>query len=164
MYHTINSYTQAKALGIKIMCEALKKYTSQQLAAHFDIDGTLLDDTPKGLYVEGRTTYLKPIKSIVDLSQWARRHNIKVVIITARPNTPHNILWTRKNLQRANIHYDQLLFLKSTDDPAKFKPLVKKSLSAVFKYRFVLSVGDREVDVAGPVSVSGIGIKLPTRT
>lgn len=164
MYFTIDSYVEAKAKGIQIMKDALRKYPGVQCALFADIDGTLLMDTPNGQYKEGNTVYLKPIKSIVDLTRWARLHGIKVVIITARPNTPATVVWTRKNLARADVFYDQLLFLKSSDDPAKFKPLVKKSLRDLFRYKFVLSVGDRMVDVAGPESVSGIGIKLPTKT
>lgn len=163
MIFAINSYVEAKAKSIEVMRDAIKKYPGVQLACHIDIDGTLLMDTPNGQYKENGTVYLKPIKSIVDVSRWARLHNIKVVIITARPNTPANVLWTRKNLARAGVHYDQLFFLKASDDPAKFKPLVKKSLTGLFRYKFVCSIGDAKVDVIGGYNVSGVGIKLRSR-
>lgn len=164
MIYAIDSYVQAKAKAIDIMRDALKRYPNKQLAIFLDIDGTLLMDTPNGQYKEANgTVYLKPIRSIVDVATWAHLHNIKVVIITARPNTRSTILWTRKNLARAGVHYDQLLFLKPTDDPSKFKPLVKKSLADLFGYRFVLSIGDAKVDVIGGYNVSGVAIKLRSR-
>jgi predicted secreted acid phosphatase len=163
MIYAIDSYVQAKAKAIEAMRDALKRYPNQQLAAMIDIDGTLLMDTPNGQYKENGTVYLKPIRSIVDVATWAHLHQIKVVIITARPNTKSTVLWTRKNLARAGVHYDQLLFLKPSDDPSKFKPIVKKSLSSLFGYKFVVSIGDAKVDVIGGYNVSGVAIKLRSR-
>ena len=159
-----DSYVKAKATAITLMKDWLLKHSGKQGAVMLDIDGTLLMDTPNGEYKENGVTYLKPIKSITDIAKWARMHNIKVVIITARPNTKSTVLWTRKNLARAGVYYDHLLFLKSTDNPETFKPLVKKALTSMFKFKFICSVGDRPVDVIGGMTVSGVGIKLPQRT
>jgi len=159
----LDSYVKAKATAIGLMKDWLLKHSGKQGAIMLDVDGTMLMDTPNGEYKENGVTYLKPIKSIVDIAKWARLHNIKVVIITARPNTKSTVLWTRKNLARVGVNYDHLLFLKATDNPDTFKPLVKKALASMLKFKFILSVGDRPVDVMGGMNISGVGIKLPSR-
>ena len=159
----LDSYVKAKATAIALMKDWLLKHSGKQGAIMLDIDDTLLNSGSGGEYKESGVTYLKPIKSITDIAKWARLHNVKVVIITARPNTKSTVLWTRKNLARAGVGYDHLLFLKSTDNPDNFKPLVKKALASMLKLKFILSVGDRPVDVMGGMNVSGVGIKLPSK-
>ena len=163
MIMRIDSYVKAKAAAIMIMKDWIRKHPGKQGAVMLDIDGTLLMDTPNGEYKENNVTYLRPIKSIVDVAKWARMHNLTLVIITARPNTRNTVLWTRKNLARVGVHYDHLLFLKSDDNPETFKPLVKKALTSMLKLKFILSIGDRPVDVMGGQNVSGIGIQLPSK-
>ena len=159
MIKRFRSYDVARTTGVSYLTRLLRsaKVPRRQLAVHFDIDGTLLDESKE--YKKKGTEYLAPITPIVELLKWCRMQGLFVVIITARPNNKATVDWTRDNLKQQGIGYDMLLFLQNHDDPETFKSKVKKQLSEFKKLKFIMSVGDRMVDVDGPYA--GFGIKLP---
>lgn len=95
-------------------------------AVMFDIDDTLIK------------TDGTPIPQIIDLLRRSKMAGYRVVIITARPGYPENVMWTKRQLASKGITYDELYFC-----PPHMKSLVKRRLG----YNFLLSVGDQPTDL-----------------
>jgi hypothetical protein len=104
----------------------------------FDIDDTLI-------YTDG-----SPVPEMIKLYRFCAALGYNMVIITARPYSIDNAIWTRQQLARFDIVPDRLILT-----PAQNKTKVKKML----KFNFVLSVGDQYTDLGG----SQYWIKLPAR-
>ena len=105
-------------------------------AVMFDIDDTLI-------YRDGT-----PVPEMMKLYRFCATLGYNMVIITARPYSIENAIWTRQQLAKFDIVPDRLILT-----PASNKTKVKKML----KLNFVLSVGDQYTDLGG----SQYWIKLP---
>lgn len=117
----------------------------------FDIDDTLLDASgPR----------LKKIKQIIELLNLAKRHNLLILIITARDSK--FLKETKDDLRRHKIYYDMLFLRNKEDDFYEFKAKLKEELANKHGVHTILSVGDNFWDISG--SYSGYGIKLPNQT
>ena len=128
-----DDYSQARIYG-KSVIDSVPK--TNKTAVMFDIDGTLLRGP-------------NPIAPIIELCNYAKSKKIKVVIITARPDIEYSRTFTRNQLNKHGIKYDQLFFCP---------PDEKKVLKETLDLDFILSVGDLWTDIDG--SNSGKGIKL----
>lgn len=96
-------------------------------AIMFDIDDTLIDS---------RTG--KPIKDVVDVLNYCKKLDYKIIIITARPNTEESIIFTKLQLKNLNIYHDGLYFM-----PPQAKGYFKRYSS----YRYFMSFGDMDTDL-----------------
>jgi len=104
-------------------------------AVMFDIDDTLI-------FTNGRAN-----KPIINLLHYCSHLGYSVVIITARPNVIWMREFTKWQLKRYSIVYDELLFIR-----AELKGKAKK-LSG---YNYILSVGDMDTDLTN----SAFGLKI----
>ena len=129
-----DEYDSFRDYGKRIIDET--KIT-KKTAVMFDIDNTLLHGP-------------QPIKPMIELCNYAKSKNIKVIIITARPQMDYSQILTRKQLAKHGIMYDQLFFC-----PAVQKKTLKESLDV----DFILSVGDAWTDVDGKNSGKIIKLK-----
>ena len=78
----------------------------------FDIDDTLI-----------RQSDGKPIPSIVDLLRRCQMAGYRIVIITARPGYPKNVMWTHRQLATKGIHFDEIYFCYVSDNFTRSKRL-----------------------------------------
>ena len=69
-------------------------------AVMFDIDDTLI-------YADKAGT---PIPEMITLFHACKSRGYKMVIITARPEYPSNVLFTKEELSMNGIYYDELYF------------------------------------------------------
>ena len=104
-------------------------------AVMFDIDDTLI-------FTNGRAN-----KPIINLLHYCSHLGYSIVIITARPDRIWMHQFTKWQLKKYNIIYDELLFI-----PAELKGKAKK-LSG---YNYILSVGDMDTDLTN----SAFGLKI----
>ena len=133
-------------LGISITDHDKYKFHGQALidkstitsksAVMFDIDNTLIN-------IHGG------IQPIIELCHYAKSKNIKIILITARPDLSYIKLITHRQLKKHNIPCDELYFCS---------PSQKKNLKQHIAYDFIFSVGDLDTDVDG--DHSGVPIKL----
>ena len=96
-------------------------------AVMFDIDDTLISSTTG-----------KRIEEVYEIYKKTKRMGYKIVIVTARPFFPENVIRTHAQLRDFNIKYDELVFA-SPENKGRYK---RKS-----KYNFILSVGDMDTDL-----------------
>ncbi len=104
-------------------------------AVMFDIDDTLI-------FTNGRAN-----KPIINLLHYCSHLGYSIVIITARPGFVWMREFTKWQLKRYNITYDELLFI-----PAELKGEAKASSG----YNYILSVGDMDTDLTN----SAFGLKI----
>jgi len=104
-------------------------------AVMFDIDDTLI-------FISGRAN-----KPIINLLHYCSHLGYTIVIITARPDRIWMHQFTKWQLKRYNIIYDELLFI-----PAELKGEAKASSG----YNYILSVGDMDTDLTN----SAFGLKI----
>mgnify|MGYP001214159105 FL=1 len=104
-------------------------------AVMFDIDDTLI-------FTNGRAN-----KPIINLLHYCSHLGYSIVIITARPDVVWMREFTKWQLKRYNITYDELLFI-----PAELKGEAKASSG----YNYILSVGDMDTDLTN----SAFGLKI----
>ena len=97
----------------------------------FDIDDTLISANTR-----------QPIQSIVQLLHTSKILGYKIIIITSRH--PSSREYTNLQLGGFGIFPDALEFC-----PAREKTRLKKVLSIIHNYTFVLSVGDLPTDLGG---------------
>ena len=129
----VKNYDDAHTRGKRIIDDTV---VNDKTAVMFDIDNTL---------IRGPI----PCPSIISLCNYAKSMNIKVILITARPNYAKIRSFTERQLRKHGILYDQLFFC-----PPESKKILKKDL----KLDFIFSVGDNWTDVDG--SHGGESIKL----
>tara|TARA_B100000683_G_C12214980_1_gene442447 strand:- start:32 stop:478 length:447 start_codon:yes stop_codon:yes gene_type:complete len=120
----LDAYIKYQDLGERLIRNTAINPNS---AVMFDIDQTLID----------RHHSIQPI---IDLCNYAKSRGIKVILITARPDTKLSNIITKKQLKSHGIQYDELYF-----SPADRKKVLKKQLG----YDFIFSVGDLPTDVDG---------------
>lgn len=96
-------------------------------AVMFDIDDTLITS------LSGRR-----IEPVYNIYKHMKRAGYKIIIVTARPPFPANVMWTKNQLKRHGITYDELVFASAAD-----KGFYKRTS----KYNFILSVGDMDTDL-----------------
>ena len=96
-------------------------------AVMFDIDDTLIS-----------TRTGRVIPDVYNLYLNAKNLGYKIVIITARPNIPGVVGFTKWQLGNIGVQYNTLVFA----DP-EGKSLYKRQS----KYNFILSVGDQDWDL-----------------
>lgn len=96
-------------------------------AVMFDIDDTLITS------LSGQR-----IEPVYNIYKQVKRMGYKIIIVTARPMFNANVLWTKNQLKRNGITYDQLVFASAQD-----KGFYKRTSG----YNFVLSVGDMDTDL-----------------
>lgn len=106
-------------------------------AVMFDIDDTLLS-----------TSGSHPIREMLSLYKFAEMIGYKMIIITARPYSEENRLWTTRQLLEIGINPYNIYFV-----PPQEKGPLKKKLGL----NFVLSVGDQWTDLTDTEKL----IKLP---
>ena len=101
-------------------------------AVMFDIDDTLLRLTPP--------TYdtVHPIREMISLYKFAEMIGYKMVIITARPYSEENGLWTYRQLLEIGINPYTIYYAS---------PLEKGDYKNAIGLNFVLSVGDQWTDL-----------------
>jgi len=104
-------------------------------AVMFDIDDTLI-------FTNGRAN-----KPIINLLHYCSHLGYSIVIITARPDRIWMHQFTKWQLKKYNIIYDELLFI-----PAEFKGEAKASSG----YNYILSVGDMDTDLTNTM----FGLKI----
>ena len=129
----VKSHSDALLTGKRIIDDT---DVTDKTAVMFDIDNTL---------VRGPL----PCPSIIELCNYASSKNIKVILITARPNYARIRSFTERQLRKHGILYDQLFFCP---------PDTKKRLKQDLGLEFIFSVGDSWTDVDG--SHGGKSIKL----
>lgn len=105
-------------------------------AVMFDIDDALIR-------VDGT-----PIREMITLYKFAEMLGYIMIIITARPYSNSNSMWTARQLLKFGINPVNLYFT-----PARLKGDAKRELG----YTFVLSVGDQWTDLSDTIK----WIKLP---
>tara|TARA_B110000467_G_C17845463_1_gene227070 strand:- start:162 stop:527 length:366 start_codon:yes stop_codon:yes gene_type:complete len=108
----------------------------------FDIDDTLLTLRAPQYDV------VYPIKEMISLYKFAEMIGYKVVIITARPYSKENGLWTYQQLLEIGINPIRIYFAP---------PMEKGDVKVSLGLKFVLSVGDQWTDL----TKSDKSIKLP---
>lgn len=96
-------------------------------AIMFDIDDTLL-----------RVPSFRPVREMVSLYKFAEMIGYNMIIITARPYSEENGLWTTQQLLEIGINPYIIYFA-----PPQEKGSLKRSLDL----NFVLSVGDQWTDL-----------------
>jgi hydroxymethylpyrimidine pyrophosphatase-like HAD family hydrolase len=96
-------------------------------AVMFDIDDTLI-------YSETG----KIIEPVYEIYKKVKNAGYNIVIVTARPHFPDNVLWTRSQLAEHDITYDALVFAT---------PENKGYYKRESHYNFILSVGDMDTDL-----------------
>jgi len=96
-------------------------------AVMFDIDDTLLTSLSGHL-----------IKPVYNIYKNVKQMGYKIIIVTARPAFSPVILWTKNQLRRHDITYDELIFASAND-----KGYYKRTSG----YNFILSVGDMDTDL-----------------
>tara|TARA_R110001592_G_scaffold207492_1_gene458360 strand:- start:3875 stop:4309 length:435 start_codon:yes stop_codon:yes gene_type:complete len=111
-------------------------------AVMFDIDDTLLTLRAPQYDV------VYPIKEMISLYKFAEMIGYKVVIITARPYSKENGLWTYQQLLEIGINPIRIYFAP---------PMEKGDVKVSLGLKFVLSVGDQWTDL----TKSDKSIKLP---
>jgi hypothetical protein len=113
------------------------RYIHSNDAVMFDIDNTLIftNGTPNRLAIE-------LLKDCVKLGY-------KIIIMTARPNIPGIMAFTKYQLRTYGIYYDELYIT-----PAHNKGNLKRYTG----YNYVLSVGDMHTDLTN----SEYSIKIST--
>ena len=106
------------------------------------IDDTAITDTTAVMFDIDNTLIRGPIPcpSIIELCNYAKSKNVKVILITARPNYANIRSFTERQLRKHGIMYDQLFFC-----PPESKKTLKKDLDL----DFIFSVGDNWTDVDG---------------
>ena len=106
-------------------------------AVMFDIDDALIrvDNTP--------------IREMITLYKFAEMIGYNMIIITARPYTDDNAMWTARQLLEVGINPVNLYFT-----PPQLKGDAKRKLG----YNFVLSVGDQWTDLTNTEK----WVKLPS--
>ena len=143
----IDVYENAYQLGKKYI-DDFPLDSVNNPAIMFDIDDTLLA-------VNGFN--LTPIKPIIKLLNYANKKGLYIIIITARDSIFTS--YTKKDLEKNNINYDELYLRKSPKDNYElFKSDVKKQYT-LDGYTIIMSVGDNDIDIVG--DYSGYGLKLP---
>jgi hydroxymethylpyrimidine pyrophosphatase-like HAD family hydrolase len=105
----------------------LPRCTDQNKAVMFDIDDTLINSDTGKIIEEGYNLYTR-----------AKNNGYKIVIITARPGFRENVIWTRNQLKRLNIKYNELVFTT---------PQGKSVYKRKSGYEYILSVGDMDTDL-----------------
>ena len=153
-YMRKNNFTQdlyeiAYELGVNYL-KLIKKVKNK--CVMFDIDDTLLK-------VNG--LLLTPIKPIIKLLNYCKNNGITVLIITARDSefTTNTI----NDLKVNGIFYNYLYSRQSPkDDYQLFKSDIKKYYIDKYNLNIVMSIGDNDIDIAGPYS--GYSIKLPNKS
>jgi len=126
------------ALNYGIQCIS-DRVVSANDAVMFDIDDTLI-------YADFFGT---PIPAMITLFHACKSRGYKMVIITARPEYPSNVLFTKEELSMNGIYYDELYFTP---------PENKNAIKRLTGYKYVLSVGDKMTDIGE----SEYFIKLPS--
>lgn len=133
-------------------------YESGKLAMVFDIDGTLL-------FQKGETSVCRPNSPVANLYFWVREHypNIKIIIITARPNIAGNRDHTVRQLikcgflTREEAHRNNPpLFLMPVNEaangditaPGRYKQRVRSELKKKHRYTILFNVGDAWGDMS----------------
>ena len=102
------------------------RYVNYNDAVMFDIDNTLI------------FTNTKPNIPAIELLEDCIRLGYRVVIMTARPNIPGMLYFTKCQLYMYGIYYDELHIV-----PAKKKGERKRMTG----YNYILSVGDQDTDL-----------------
>lgn len=132
----------------------------------FDFDETLFHphtilDTEftgerKFWYSDRRPVHIyKPIREIIDVLQVASSLGHRIIIITARPDTPHTKATIDANFRKRGMRYHQLYM--STNDDRDFKAHLRNRID---KSEWVaLTIGDQWGDVRQPGRAHWI--KLP---
>lgn len=96
-------------------------------AVMFDIDDTLI-----------KVRDGEVIQEMVELLRRSTMAGYRIVIITARPEYPVNVTWTKRQLASKGIHYHELHFCLANE---------KSALKRKLGYNFILSVGDQPTDL-----------------
>ena len=101
-------------------------------AVMFDIDDTLLRLTPP--------TYdtVHPIREMISLYKFAEMIGYKMIIITARPYSEENGMWTYRQLLEIGINPYKIYYAA---------PLEKGNAKNAMGLNFVISVGDQWTDL-----------------
>lgn len=102
------------------------RYVKYNDAVMFDIDNTLI------------FTNTRPNIPAIELLEDCVRLGYRIVIMTARPNIPGMLCFTKCQLYMYGIYYDELHLV-----PAKKKGELKRKTG----YNYVLSVGDQDTDL-----------------
>ena len=111
-------------------------------AVMFDIDHTVISGS-------------KSIQPIIDLVKYVKSKGLAVIFITARPLIPGMLGFTKNQLDRHDIPWDEVHIC-----PAHLKKTLKHKLD----YNFVMSVGDNWTDVDGVYSGKSIKLKQNDKT
>lgn len=96
-------------------------------AVMFDIDDTLIEA------MTGRR-----IEKVYKFYQQVKAQGYKIIIVTARPAFTANVRWTKYQLWKNGITYDELVFASAED-----KGYYKRTSG----YNFIISVGDQDTDL-----------------
>jgi hypothetical protein len=120
IFHGTPTETKQRGLQLLRLRNAHLRNRGKQYVVFFDIDDTLLN--AQHSYYRASNDYLPPILPIIDLYRAAEQNGLKMVIITARPDTPENRRFTQDELRYHKLRYD-LLYLNhpSNDDIPSFK-------------------------------------------
>lgn len=102
----------------------------------YDIDDTLM--TPNGV----------PIWPILNTYNYAKRKGLTPVLITARPSTDENIVYTRRQLERAGIRGYACIYFRPVErqDVTRYKRMARRDLHNR-GYHVIASVGDTPWDI-----------------
>lgn len=155
--HTfIDNAYELKQRGLHLIRVCMN--SQNRCAVFFDIDDTLLD-AKNG---SERDSFLQPIRPIVDLCKAALNAGLLVVIITARPDYPHNRTYTEQELIHHGIHYDLLYMYPNQTEYSNrsirdFKTQCRRDALYRLQCDPLFAIGDRDWDFG---KFGGIGMWL----
>lgn len=130
---------QVKSVAMSFLSNRIRDAND---AVMFDIDDTLLRLRPPDYNI------VYPIREIISLYKFAEMIGYKVVIITARPYSEENGLWTYRQLLEIGINPYKIYYAP---------PMEKGHYKNAMGLNFVLSIGDQWTDLTD----SEKWIKLP---
>ena len=114
----------------------------------FDLDGTIIFDH----------TWDSPITPVIDFINYCSNHNIKIIIITARPGYKTNIDNTRISLEKLSIACDKFFFKNPEfKDVKMFKVNARDYVTKNLKLNILMSIGDNNWDMG---QFGGLGILM----
>lgn len=148
------SLTESLLYNFYKQLKKYKRYHSfYKPAVVFDIDGTILKDD---VYSPKNNNDL--ILDVYNFLLQLQRMNIKIFIVTARPDNIINRKYTEEMLQNLGINYEYvyMLDLLIFDDVSTYKEMSREDIF-IQGYNVLMSLGDNKWDYG---AYGGLGVHI----
>jgi len=144
---------------------ALKVLTSAVAgsAVVFDFDDTLFDPSvvvSRLRLDDGRYPMYAPITEMHDVLRDAAKRNMRIILITARPNSPHDRTAVEANMRQHGLPLDELHMNMHFPRHRNFKAAIRRDIQS--RGTIALTIGDAWGDVNEPGGADWI--KVPAST